>query len=56
MAMASAPMATASAVRLPLMRVPIFSSIHIHAPSAPQQKERSLLRGISRSSTPGNDR
>ena len=40
-------MATASFVRVSLMRVPRFSSIHIRPPPAPQQKERSELRGIS---------
>ena len=43
----SAPVATASLVRFVLIRSPIVSSIHIRAPPAPQQKERSLLRGIS---------
>ena len=40
MAIRSAPVAMASSVRLRLMRVPSFSSIHIRAPPAPQQKER----------------
>ena len=43
----SAPVPTASVVRFRLIRSPIFSSIHIRAPPAPQQKDRSLLRGIS---------
>ena len=43
----SAPVATASAVRVSLMREPIVSSIHMRAPPAPQQKDRSELRGIS---------
>ena len=43
----SAPVPTASVVRLRLIRSPVFSSIHIRAPPAPQQKDRSLLRGIS---------
>ncbi len=34
-------------VRLTLTRSPIVSSIHIRAPPAPQQKDRSELRGIS---------
>ena len=49
----SAPVSTASVVRLRLIRSPMFSSIHIRAPPAPQQKERSLLRGISFSSALG---
>ena len=49
----SAPVSTASVVRLRLIRSPSFSSIHIRAPPAPQQKERSLLRGISVSSASG---
>ena len=40
----SAPVATASLVRLTLIRSPSFSSIHIRPPPAPQQKDRSLLR------------
>ena len=54
MAMRSAPVATASSVRLVLIRVPSFSSIHMRAPPAPQQNDFSLGRGISRSSTPGS--
>src|SRR5437879_1795469 len=42
-----APVATASSTRSVLMRLPIRSSIHIRAPPAPQQNERSELRGIS---------
>src|SRR2546423_6138259 len=42
-----APVATASSTRSTLIRLPIRSSIHIRAPPAPQQKERSELRGIS---------
>ena len=53
-AIRSAPVAMASSVRLRLMRVPSFSSIHIRAPPAPQQKDFSPCRGISRSSTPGS--
>ena len=49
----SAPVPTASAVRFMLIRSPVFSSIHIRAPPAPQQNERSLLRGISVSSALG---
>ena len=37
----------ASSVRSTLICLPIFSSIHIRAPPAPQQKPRSLQRGIS---------
>jgi hypothetical protein len=48
-----APVSTASVVRLTLIRSPSFSSIHIRAPPAPQQKDRSLLRGISRTSAFG---
>ena len=43
----SAPVATASLVRFTLIRSPMVSSIHIRAPPAPQQKDRSELRGIS---------
>jgi hypothetical protein len=50
----SAPVATASSVRLPLILVPSFSSIHIRAPPAPQQNERLPCRGISVSVTPGS--
>jgi hypothetical protein len=49
----SAPVAMASSVRLTLMREPIVSSIHMRAPPAPQQKDFSLLRGISVNSAPG---
>ncbi len=49
----SAPVPTASLVRFRLMRSPMFSSIHMRAPPAPQQKERSLLRSISANSAPG---
>ena len=42
-----APVASASSIRSTLIRLPIRSSIHIRAPPAPQQKERSALRGIS---------
>jgi hypothetical protein len=52
-AIRSAPVSRASWVRLVLIRVPSFSSIHMRAPPAPQQKDFSWLRGISRSSTPG---
>ena len=44
-AIRSAPVATASSVRLALIRVPSFSSIHMRAPPAPQQKDFSLERG-----------
>ena len=54
MAIRSAPVAMASSVRFMLIRVPSFSSIHMRAPPAPQQKEVSRLRSISRSSTPGS--
>ena len=43
----SAPVPTASVVRVSLIREPMVSSIHIRAPPAPQQKDRSELRGIS---------
>ena len=49
----SAPVATASWVRFTLIREPRFSSIHMRAPPAPQQKERSELRGISANFAPG---
>ena len=49
----SAPVPTASVVRFTLIREPMFSSIHIRAPPAPQQKERSLLRSISLNSVDG---
>ena len=49
----SAPVATASFVRLTLIRSPMVSSIHIRAPPAPQQNDRSPLRSISASSAPG---
>ena len=49
----SAPVATASWVRLMLIRSPMFSSIHMRAPPAPQQKDFSELRGISLTSAPG---
>jgi hypothetical protein len=49
----SAPVATASLVRLLLMRSPMFSSIHMRAPPAPQQKDFSELRSISLNSAPG---
>ena len=54
MAIRSAPVATASSVRLVLIRVPSFSSIHMRAPPAPQQKDFSPERSISRTSTPGS--
>ena len=38
-----------------LIRSPRFSSIHMRAPPAPQQKERSELRSISTNSAPGQD-
>ena len=53
-AIRSAPVANASSVRLRLIRVPSFSSIHIRAPPAPQQKDRSELRSISTTSAPGS--
>ena len=49
----SAPVPTASLVRLRLMRSPMFSSIHMRAPPAPQQKDFSELRSISLNSAPG---
>src|SRR5205814_1023279 len=49
----SAPVRSASSVRVSLMRVPIRSSIHMRAPPAPQQNEVVRLRGISVSRTPG---
>ena len=52
-AILSAPVATASTVRFTLMREPMLSSIHMRAPPAPQQKEVSLLRGISVNVAPG---
>jgi len=48
----SAPVATASSVRLPLILVPSFSSIHIRAPPAPQQNERSKSARTSSPSSP----
>ena len=50
----SAPVPTASLVRLTLIRSPMFSSIHMRAPPAPQQKDRSELRSISTNSAPGS--
>ena len=50
----SAPVPTASLVRFTLIRSPMFSSIHIRAPPAPQQKDRSELRSISTYSAPGS--
>ena len=52
-AIRSAPVAMASSVRLRLIREPSCSSIHMRAPPAPQQKDFSLVRSISLSSTPG---
>ena len=49
----SAPVPTASLVRFMLIRSPVFSSIHMRAPPAPQQKDRSELRSISTTSAPG---
>ena len=46
------PVSRASSTRSRLTRLPIFSSIHMRAPPAPQQKERSACRGISASRTP----
>jgi len=43
----SAPEARISSVRLWFTRVPIFSSIHMRPPPAPQQKPCCLLRGSS---------
>ena len=45
--------ASASSVRLRLIRVPRSSSIHIRAPPAPQQNDCSLVRGISVRVSPG---
>ena len=42
--------------RFTLIRLPMFSSIHMRAPPAPQQKDRSAWRGISASSAPGRRR
>ena len=50
----SAPVPTASLVRLRLIRSPRLSSIHMRAPPAPQQKDRSELRSISTTSAPGS--
>jgi hypothetical protein len=50
----SAPVATASRVRFSLIRSPIRSSIHMRAPPAPQQKDRSAERSISTYSAPGS--
>ena len=50
--MVSAPVARASSVRSRLIRFPIFSSIHIRAPPAPQHNDRAVFRGISVSVTP----
>ena len=50
----SAPVPTASLVRLRLIRSPMFSSIHMRAPPAPQQKDFSELRSISTKSAPGS--
>ena len=47
MAIRSAPVAMASSVRLVLIRVPSFSSIHMRAPPAPQQNDFSPVRSIS---------
>ena len=44
-----APVASASSTRSTLIRLPIRSSIHMRAPPAPQQNDRSAKRGISRS-------
>jgi hypothetical protein len=44
---------SASSVRVSLIRVPIVSSIHMRAPPAPQQNDRSRLRGISVNRMPG---
>ena len=52
-AMVRAPVASASAVRFSLIRVPSVSSMNIRAPPAPQQKARSLVRGISARRSPG---
>jgi hypothetical protein len=49
----SAPVATASRVRFSLIRDPMVSSIHIRAPPAPQQKDRSPERSISTYEAPG---
>jgi len=50
----SAPVPTASLVRFRLIRSPMFSSIHMRAPPAPQQKDFSELRSISTTSAPGS--
>jgi hypothetical protein len=41
-------------VRFSLIRDPMVSSIHIRAPPAPQQNDRSELRSISTNSAPGS--
>lgn len=43
---------SASSTRSTLIRLPIFSSIHIRAPPAPQHIDLSPCRGISRSWAP----
>ena len=50
----SAPVPTASLVRFSLIRSPMFSSIHMRAPPAPQQKDFSEWRSISTYSAPGS--
>ncbi len=49
----SASVVSASSVRSTLIRLPIFSSIHMRAPPAPQQNPRSLQRCISTVWNPG---
>ena len=51
-AISAAPVATASAARFSLMRVPKFSSMNMRAPPAPQQKPSLRFRGISTKSAP----
>ena len=51
-AIVSVSVAMASSTRSMLMRLPMFSSIHIRAPPAPQHRARSAWRGISLSSAP----
>ena len=48
----STPLAMISSTRLWLTRVPVFSSIHMRPPPAPQQKPFSRLRGSSTRALP----
>ena len=49
----SAPVPSASSVRSMLTRLPMFSSSHMRAPPAPQQKPFSRQRRISTWVAPG---